>query len=184
MQQPDAKTDGNLPNTQPDAKTDRNLPNDQPDAKTDGNLPNARPDAKTDESLSNARPHANSDDQLSNARPDTKSDEKFRKSDRILKRETFRRAYDGGKKYQAKYFTAFVISNQQDSSRLGITVTRKVAKSAKRNRSRRLVREVYRKNKWRVPPGIDIVINVKGALISAGYDELEGDFVQFLERAK
>jgi ribonuclease P protein component len=116
--------------------------------------------------------------------PDGKPDEQFPKSHRILKRETFRRTYDGGKKYQAKYFTAFVISNQRESSRLGITVTRKTGNSVERNRSRRLVREVFRKNKWRVPPGVDIVINVKDALISAGYDELEGDFVEFLKRVK
>jgi len=113
-----------------------------------------------------------------------KTDETFPKSDRILKREVFRRTYDGGKKYQAKYFTAFVISTEQDSSRIGITVTRKAGNSVNRNRSRRLVREVFRKNKWRVPPGIDIVVNVKAALNSAGYDDLEGDFVEFLKRAK
>jgi len=118
------------------------------------------------------------------AEPHGKTDEGFPKSDRILKRETFRRTYDGGRKYQAKYFTAFVIPNQQETSRLGITVTRKTGKSVDRNRSRRLVREVFRKNKWRVPPGVDIVINVKTALSSAGYDELEGDFVEFLKRAK
>jgi ribonuclease P protein component len=112
------------------------------------------------------------------------TNEGFPKSDRILKRENFRRTYAGGRKYQAKYFTAFVISNQQESSRLGITVTRKTGKSVERNRSRRLVREVFRKNKWRVPAGVDIVINVKTALSSAGYDDLEGDFIEFLKRAK
>jgi ribonuclease P protein component len=114
--------------------------------------------------------------------PNGKPDERFPKSDRILKREIFRRTYEGGKKYQAKFFTAFVISNQLESSRLGITVTRKTGKSVDRNRSRRLVREVFRKNKWRVPPGVDIVINVKDALNRAGYEELESDFVEFLER--
>jgi len=118
------------------------------------------------------------------AEPPGKTNQKFTKSDRILKREAFRRTYEGGKKYQAKYFTAFVIPNRQESSRLGITVTRKTAKAVDRNRTRRLVREVFRKNKWRVPPGVDIVINVKGTLTSAGFDDLEGDFVEFLKRAK
>ena len=118
------------------------------------------------------------------AEPGGKANERLTKSDRILSRETFRRTYDQGTKYHAKYFTAFVISNQQELSRLGITVTRKTGKSVERNRSRRLVREVFRKNKWRVPPGIDIVINVKGALNAAGYADLEGDFVEFLKRAK
>jgi ribonuclease P protein component len=116
--------------------------------------------------------------------PQGKPGEQFQKSHRILKRETFRRTYEDGKKYQAKYFTAFLISNQRESSRLGITVTRKTGKSVDRNRSRRLVREVFRKNKWRVPPGVDIVINVKDTLNRAGYDDLEQDFVEFLKRVK
>jgi ribonuclease P protein component len=52
----------------------------------------------------------------------------------------------------------------------------------KRNRARRLLREVFRNNKWLVPPGVDIVINVKAPLVEAGYREIEGDFITFLER--
>ena len=73
--------------------------------------------------------------------------------------------------------------NQRESSRLGITVTRKTGNSVERNRSRRLVREVFRKNKWRVPPGVDIVINVKRSLVEAAYGDFEVEFVSFLQRA-
>lgn len=117
------------------------------------------------------------------------SDEKFPKSSRILNRSTFRRVYDEGKKYQARYFTAFVMprgdgSSDESGPRIGITVTKKVGNSVERNRCRRLVREVFRKNKWRVPSGIDIVINVKSSLLNQSSDELEGDFFKFLEKSK
>ncbi|HKV41538.1 MAG TPA: ribonuclease P protein component [Blastocatellia bacterium] len=115
----------------------------------------------------------------------TGKDESFPKSSRILKREVFRKVYENGKKFQAKYFTAFTLFNQENNDpRIGITVTRRVGKSVQRNRCRRLVREVFRKNKWRVPHGVDIVINVKTALLNAGYQELESDFIGFLERSK
>jgi ribonuclease P protein component len=114
---------------------------------------------------------------------DEKSDECFPKSNRVLSRGVFRQVYDEGKKYQARYFTAFVLDNRSPESRIGITVTRKIGKSVQRNRSRRLVREVFRKNKWRVPPGVDIVINVKRELSKAGYELLERDFLAFLERS-
>jgi ribonuclease P protein component len=113
-----------------------------------------------------------------------KTAETFPKSKRILDRRNFRRVYDGGKKYHAKHFIAFVSRNDTGESRIGITVTRKTGKSVDRNRSRRLVREVFRKNKWRVPAGIDIVINVKRDLAEAGFDELEKDFLTFLERSR
>lgn len=109
--------------------------------------------------------------------------EQFPKTNRLLKRDLFRRVYEQGRKFQAKYFTAFVLAGSGDRPRIGITVTRKIGNSVERNRARRLVREVFRKNKWLVPPGVDIVINVKRPLVETGYRDLEGDFVTFLKKA-
>jgi ribonuclease P protein component len=111
-------------------------------------------------------------------------DEQFPKSERILKRDEYRHAYDQGRKYKAKYFTAFVLPNKLERARLGITATRKVGKSYKRNRARRLIREVFRKNKWRIDQGIDIVINARGIMVDTSYDEIEKDFIGFLEKSK
>ena len=108
--------------------------------------------------------------------------EKFPKTNRILKRGLYRRVYDEGRKFQARYFTAFVLPNSGAQPRIGITVTRKIGNSVQRNRARRLVREVFRKNKWLVPEGVDIVINMKKLLVEVGYKEIEGDFLNFLER--
>src|SRR5258706_12788803 len=102
--------------------------------------------------------------------------EQFPKASRVLKRGDFRQAYDNGRKFQARYFTAFVLTNADKQSRLGITATRKMGNSVARNRARRLMREVFRKNKRLVPSGIDIIINVKSALSEARYQDLESDF--------
>jgi len=109
--------------------------------------------------------------------------EKFPKTDRILKRGVFRRVYEQGRKMQFRYFTAFVLEKPAHAARIGITATRKIGNSVERNRTRRLVREAFRKNKWLVPDRVDIVINVKRSLVEAGYRELEGEFITFLQRA-
>ena len=114
---------------------------------------------------------------------ESEASEKFPKSDRILKRDRFREVYDTGRKIQATYFTAFVLPNQSKKPRIGITATRKFGNSVERNRARRRVRESFRKNKWLVPNGVDIVINVKHRLAEASYTEFEGDFVTFLKKA-
>jgi ribonuclease P protein component len=75
-----------------------------------------------------------------------------------------------------------VLPNSGEQARLGITATRKFGKAVIRNRARRLVREAFRKNKWIVPQGVDIVINVKQSLAEASYRDLEADFIAFLER--
>ncbi|MFY9555464.1 MAG: ribonuclease P protein component [Blastocatellia bacterium] len=110
-------------------------------------------------------------------------DEKFPKSDRILKRDLFRSVYEQGKKIPVRYFTAFVVTKQSGGTRIGITATRKIGNSVERNRARRLVREAFRKNKWLVPHGVDIVINVKRSLVEAAYRELEAEFIAFLKKA-
>ena len=42
---------------------------------------------------------------------------------------------------------------------------------------------LFRKNKWLVPHGVDIVINVKRSLVEAGYADFEAEFITFLQRA-
>jgi ribonuclease P protein component len=113
----------------------------------------------------------------------TEVPQRFSKTDRILKRDVFRRVYEEGRKIQFKYFTAFVLKRQEGGARIGITATRKIGNSVERNRARRLVREVFRRNKWLVPGGVDIVVNVKRPLVEAGYRDLEGEFIAFLKRA-
>ena len=110
------------------------------------------------------------------------SSQSFPKTDRILKRDVFRRVYEQGNRIQTKYFTAFVLASSGKHPRLGITATRKMGNSVERSRARRLVREAFRRNKWLAPVGVDIVINVKRPLVEAGYRDFEGDFIAFLER--
>jgi len=113
----------------------------------------------------------------------TEIPQKFPKSDRILKRDVFRRVYEEGRKIHCRYFTAFVLLNPDDRTRIGITTTRKMGNSVERNRARRLVREAFRRNKWIVPAGVDIVINAKRSLVEAAYSDFEVEFVSFLQRA-
>lgn len=108
--------------------------------------------------------------------------QQFPKTDRILKRTLFRRVYEQGRKVQFRYFTAFILSKQDNGARIGITATRKIGNAVQRNRARRLVREAFRKNKWLAPDGVDIVINVKRPLVEAHYRDLESEFITFLQR--
>ena len=109
--------------------------------------------------------------------------QEFPKTDRILKRDLFRRVYEQGRKVQFRYFTAFILAKQDNGARIGITATRKIGNAVQRNRARRLIREAFRKNKWLAPNGVDIVINVKRPLVEAHYRELEVEFITFLQRA-
>lgn len=120
---------------------------------------------------------------MDETRPIEPPDERFRKSDRILKRPQFREIYNAGRKIHTKLFTAFVVPTGSGITRVGLTVTRKVGSSVERNRSRRLLREAFRRNRaLATGQGADLVINAKRELVSAPYAEVEAEVRRLLAR--
>ena len=62
-------------------------------------------------------------------------------------------------------------------TRLGVTVTRKVGRAHQRNRIKRLVREVFRQERSRLPPGYDMVWVAKRNALNFTLEELRSDFI-------
>jgi ribonuclease P protein component len=71
----------------------------------------------------------------------------FTKEDRLTHRSDFIRLSKHGKRYDNRYFAAYVCQNQFYTCRLGITVSRKVGKAVARNRIKRIARECFRQNR-------------------------------------
>ena len=69
-------------------------------------------------------------------------------------------------------------------TRCGITVTRKVGKAVVRNRIKRLVREVFRQQRARLPEGLDMVWVAKHQAANASYADVVTDFETLLRRAR
>lgn len=107
------------------------------------------------------------------------------KQRRLAKRPQFVRVYETGRKQFSRYAVLFFAGNDLQSSRIGITVTKKVGKANIRNRLKRWTREVYRRQ--REPLGLDaqaldIVVNVKPGAAQTSFQEFERDLTRVLER--
>lgn len=62
----------------------------------------------------------------------------------IKKNREFTKIYKKSKFYVGKYLILYLLENTLQVNRIGITISRKVGNSVKRNRIRRLVKENYR----------------------------------------
>ena len=82
----------------------------------------------------------------------------------------FQHVYRNGKRYEGVFISVFVIENQEENHRLGVTASRKALGNAvHRNRAKRLLRETFRSNEARLSElarNYDWVLNAKTAVLS------------------
>lgn len=109
-------------------------------------------------------------------------DQQLLKQDRLLRPTEFRRVYDQGLRLHSSLFTIFALHSQFPRVRLGITTSRKIGKAVKRNRCRRLVREVFRHQKTSLLPGWDLVVNAKQPLTRSTYGQVEAEFLRLTKK--
>jgi len=96
----------------------------------------------------------------------------FRKHVRIRKRRDYVTVYQQGVRSNSEHFTIIARKNQVGSSRLGITVSKKVGNAVQRNRIKRLVREFFRLNRLRLSTPQDIVIIAKKDMPPLTYQDV------------
>ncbi|MGQ9896178.1 MAG: ribonuclease P protein component [Acidobacteriota bacterium] len=108
---------------------------------------------------------------------------RFTKQARLRVPREFQRVYRQGRQLHSSLFTIFVAPNRLGRTRLGITTSRKVSKSAVvRNRCRRRLREVFRQQQATLPVGWDIVVNAKFQLTTASYALIKQEFTRLMEK--
>lgn len=94
-------------------------------------------------------------------------------SDSLKKNYDFKNVYKKGKSYANKYLVMYVLENDIEKNRLGISVSKKVGNSVVRHRVTRLVRESYRLHENIFNSGLDIVVVARNNASSASYADIE-----------
>ncbi len=104
----------------------------------------------------------------------------------IKKNYEFKRTLDKGKFYGSNTIQIFIKQNNKKINRIGIAISTKVGKAVKRNRIKRLIREVYRDNNKSIKQGYDFVVlwNKKTAIEEANYYNIKDSMKKILERAE
>lgn len=111
-------------------------------------------------------------------------DERFPRSHRLRRRAEFLRVQREGKRVHTKHFVLVVMPGppvdgpEPGLRRVGITVTKKVASAVGRNRVKRVVREVFRKNRHLFPEGCDVVVIAKSGASELGYEDVREEITR------
>lgn len=94
-------------------------------------------------------------------------------SDSLKKYGDFQRVYRKGKSYANKYLIMYILEQDTQSNRLGISVSKKVGNSVVRHRLTRLIRESYRLNEEKFDRGLDIVVIARPGAKGRNFFEIE-----------
>lgn len=94
-------------------------------------------------------------------------------SESVKKNQDFQKIYKEGKSYANKYLVMYLLENEKEYNRLGISVSKKVGNSVVRHRVTRLIRESYRLNEKKFHSGWDIVVIARAAAKGRSYKEIE-----------
>jgi ribonuclease P protein component len=112
------------------------------------------------------------------------ADQRLPASERIRVRPEYERVYEEGQPHRAPLLVLFVLLAPEFTRKAGFVAGRRVGGAVARNRSKRLMREAYRRNKSVLPDsGVHLVLVARSGCGEATYGELESQLLSLFERA-
>ena len=119
----------------------------------------------------------------------------FPRAVRLLKRAEYEAVYGAGQRRSSPQFAVFFRSQSANprealtskaagpdrNSRFGISVKKALGGAVVRNRIRRRIREILRRNRTEIPSGWDIVIHPRRTVAEAPFAPLEVELVRLLQ---
>ena len=103
----------------------------------------------------------------------------FKRTQGLKKDSDFRKVYKHGKSFANRNLVMYILDNKSDSTRVGISVSKKV-----RNKARRRIKESYRLNiDANVKYGYDIVFIARVAIKEADYKDIEKSMNHLIRKA-
>lgn len=104
--------------------------------------------------------------------------------DVLRNQKDFSSIYNKGKSLGDKYVVLFYRKNLLGYNRIAFLASKKVGKSVKRNKARRLMKEAFREWKAEISTGFDIIIIARNTINGTEYIAVKKSLKNALIRAK
>ncbi len=109
--------------------------------------------------------------------------EGFSRGDRLRKRREFEECYASGVRVSGRFLQVFLLP-ETGPSRLGISVPKRAGSAVTRNRIRRRLREIFRRNRDLFGSrGMRLVVNARASAGQASFSSLKEDLRSAVARA-
>jgi len=114
-----------------------------------------------------------------NSRARSRPDHRFPRSERLVTKDAYDAVYKKGKRIRISPLSFAYAPNDMGFSRLGISVGKAFGNAVRRNRAKRIIRELFRRNKHRIPQGYDIVASPRRGFLDLEWKEIEKTYLTF-----
>ena len=94
-------------------------------------------------------------------------------TDSLKSNQDFRTVYKNGRSFANSYLVVYLLENNSDRNRLGISVSKKVGNSVVRHHLKRLIKESYRLHENMFNSGLNIVVIARAGAGKADFHQIE-----------
>jgi ribonuclease P protein component len=109
----------------------------------------------------------------------------------LAKHTDYQRAYAAGRKRQSASMSWFMApqsppvtaADSPASPRVGLTAGKVLGKAHERNRIKRRMKEALRRHLDLLPPGCDLILHPRRAVLTIDFKKLEAEIVRILQQA-
>jgi ribonuclease P protein component len=107
-------------------------------------------------------------------------DERLRPFEKIRKKKDFLAIYRAGSRYRGRFFHIVYRDNPNAVSRMAVVVSRKVGNAVRRNRIKRRIRALFRKNKQLFKRPADVILIARAEITDLSRHELAAEYLSAL----
>ncbi len=102
---------------------------------------------------------------------------------RLLTKEDFVKVKRSNLKAKTPYFWGqATYCNNNKPVKIGIITTRKLGNAHIRNRARRMIRELFRRNVLKIQSNVSMIVLPRKEMLDQEFQTLETEFISFLDK--